>query len=72
MSEPINPENNPTPVPGAESTPEKTFTQADVDSAVGKAIARIKKGIPNEEELSAFRTWKESQKTEQERWDSLT
>lgn len=64
-----NTQTNPTPAP--ETPPEKTFTQAEVDSAVGKAIARIKKGIPGEEELSAFRTWKESQQTEKERWDTL-
>lgn len=62
----------PTPAPAPEPAPEKTFTQAEVDSAVGKAIARIKKGIPAEEELTAFRAWKESQQTEKERLDALT
>lgn len=62
----------PAPAPAPEPAPEKTFTQAEVDSAVGKAIARIKKGIPAEEELTAFRAWKESQQTEKERWDTLT
>ena len=62
----------PAPAPAPETPPEKTFTQAEVDSAVGKAIARIKKGIPAEEELTAFRAWKASQQTEQERWNTLT
>lgn len=78
MSEPINtpantpaPNPKPDPAPMPEPAPERAFTQAEVDSAVGKAIARIKKGIPGEEELSAFRAWKESQQTEKERWDTL-
>ena len=62
----------PNPAPAPETPSEKTFTQAEVDSAVGKAIARIKKGIPGEEELTAFRAWKESQQTGKEKWDTLT
>ncbi len=75
MSEPIS---NPNPTPAAnpasvpEPAPEKTFTQAEVDSTVGKAIARVMKGMPGKEELTAFRAWKESQQTEKERWDTLT
>lgn len=75
MSEPSSNNQAPaaaTPAATPEPAPEKTFTQADVDSAVGKAIARIKKGMPAEEELTAFRAWKESQQTEKERWDTLT
>lgn len=69
MSEPIN---NPTPVPAPEPTPEKTFTQAEVDAMIGKRLAKAMKGMPSEDELSAFRSWKESQQTEQERWNNLT
>lgn len=70
MSEPnsttqANEATNPATAP--ETAPEKTFTQAEVDSAVGKAIARVKKGMPGEEELTAFRAWKESQQTEREK-----
>ena len=69
MSEPIN---NPTPAPAPEPTPEKTFTQAEVDAMIGKRLAKAMKGMPSEEELTAYRSWKESQQTEQEKWNDLT
>lgn len=71
MSEP-NPNPTPTPVPVPDPVPEKTFTQAELDAVVGKRIAKVMKGMPDETELAAFRNWKESQKTEKERWDTLT
>ena len=55
MSEPIN---NPTPAPAPEPAPEKTFTQAEVDTLIGKRLAKAMKGMPSEEEMTAFRTWK--------------
>ena len=61
----------PAPATAPETAPEKTFTQAEVDSIVGKRIAKAMKGMPGEEELTAFRTWKESQQTEKERWATL-
>jgi len=70
MSEPITNENNLTPAPAPEPAPEKTFTQAELDSIVGKRIAKAMKGMPGEEELTAFRAWKERQQTEKERWDT--
>lgn len=69
MSEPIN---NPTPAPAPEPAPEKTFTQAEVDTLIGKRLAKAMKGMPSEEEMTAFRTWKEGQAGEKERWDKLT
>lgn len=51
---------------------EKTFTQADVDALVQRRLDRERKKYPSEDELSAFRSWKESQQTEQERWNNLT
>lgn len=69
MAEP-NP--NPTPAPAPEPTPEKTFTQAEVDTLIGKRLAKAMKGMPDEAELTAFRSWKESQQTEKDRWDTLT
>lgn len=67
MSEPIN---NPAPTP--ESTPEKTFTQAEVDAMIGKRLAKAMKGMPSEEELTAYRSWRDGQAGEKERWDKLT
>lgn len=67
MAEPIV-----TPAPAPEPTPAKTFTQEEVDAIVGKRLAKAMKGVPSEEELSAYRSWKESQQTEQERWNNLT
>lgn len=69
MSEPIN---NPTPAPAPEATPEKTFTQAEVDTLIGKRLAKAMKGMPSEEELTAYRSWKEGQADEKERWNNLT
>lgn len=57
----------------AESTQsEKTFTQAELDAIVARRLAKAQKGMPDEAELTAFRSWKESQQTEQQRWDALT
>lgn len=67
MSEPIT-----TPVIAPEPSPAKTFTQEEVDAIVGKRLAKAMKGVPSEEELTAYRSWKESQQTEQERWNNLT
>lgn len=71
MDEPKVQQNN-TPAPAPEPAPEKTFTQAEMDAIIGKRVAKAMKGIPSEEELTAFRAWKDSQQTEKERWDSLT
>lgn len=45
----------------------KTFTQEEVDAMIGKRLAKAMKGVPSEEELSAYRTWKENQQSEQQR-----
>ena len=69
MSEPIN---NTVPAPAPEPAPEKTFTQAEVDAMIGKRLAKAMKGMPSEEELTAYRTWQTGQAGEKERWDKLT
>ena len=64
--------NNPAvqePTPGAGA--EKTFTQAEVDALIGKRVSAAMKKMPGEEELAAFHTWKNSQQTEQEKWQKL-
>lgn len=48
-------------------TQEKTFTQADVDKLIQSRLDRERKKYPTDEELTAYRTWKEGQQTEQER-----
>ena len=50
-----------------EATNEKTFTQEEVNKLIAKEKARAKKNIPSKEELDAFNSWKESQKTVEER-----
>ena len=50
-----------------EATPAKTFTQEEVDAMIGKRLAKAMKGIPSDEEITAYRTWKDGQQTEQER-----
>ena len=63
MAEEIN-------VQGTENTAleqEKTFTQADVDKMIQTRLDRERKKYPSEEEITAYRTWKYGQQTEQER-----
>lgn len=43
---------------------EHKFTQADIDNAVKKALA---KKLPPKKEMDEFKAWKEAQKTEQEK-----
>lgn len=50
-----------------ETTNEKTFTQDEVNKLIAKEKARAKKNIPSKEELEAFNSWKESQKTTAEK-----
>ena len=40
---------------------ERTFTQAEVDELINKRMARVKKGLPSDEELNAYREWKAKQ-----------
>lgn len=53
------------------TTAEKTFTQAELDTIVARRLAKAQKGMPSDEELTAFRAWKDSQQTEQQKWDAL-
>ena len=57
---------------GQQFQPEKTFTQADVDAIVARRLAKAQRGMPDEAELTAFRAWKDSQQTEQQRIASIT
>ncbi len=66
MSE-ISTNTNQIPANAPEDTPAKTFTQEEVDAMIGKRLAKAMKGIPSEEEITAYRTWKDGQQTEQER-----
>ena len=52
--------------------PEKTFTQAELDAIVSRRLAKAQKGMPDEAELSEFRTWKANQQTDQQRMSTLT
>ena len=51
---------------------EKTFSQADVDKMIQSRLERERKKMPSDEELTAFRTWKDSQQTEQDRMNNIT
>lgn len=46
---------------------EKTFTQDEFNEALRKEVSRKTKGIPSKEELDAYKEWKESQKSEEEK-----
>lgn len=50
-----------------QATEEKTFTQADVDKMIKDRLAREKKNQLSKDELEAYKAWKESQKTEEEK-----
>lgn len=46
---------------------EQTFTQKDVDRMISARLAREREKYPTDEEIAAYRSWKDSQQTEQER-----
>lgn len=53
---------------GQGGTPaEKTYTQSELDSIVKTRVGEATKDMPTAEELTAYRTWKDSQQTETER-----
>lgn len=56
----------------AVSTPEseqaeKTFTQKELDEIVKQRLDRAKKDMPSKDELKAFREWRDSQKTAEQK-----
>lgn len=55
----------------SEEVVEKTFTQDEVNNIVKERLAKEKKGIPSKEELAEYNKWKESQKTQQDKYDEL-
>ena len=44
---------------------EKTFTQADVDKMIQARLDRERRKYPSEDEMTAYRTWKDSQQERQ-------
>lgn len=58
--------------PAENTSAEKTFTQKELDDIVKQRLDRAKKDMPSKEELKAYRDWKDSQKTaEQKAADDL-
>lgn len=55
----------------SEQVVEKTFTQDEVNNIVKERLAKAQKGIPSKEELAKYNEWKESQKTQQDKYDEL-
>ena len=49
----------------------KTFTQEEVNGIVKERLAKAQKGIPSKEELAKYNEWKESQKTQQDKYNDL-
>lgn len=49
----------------------KTFTQEEVNGIVKERLAKAQKGIPSKEELAKYNEWKDSQKTQQDKYDEL-
>lgn len=50
-----------------EGQAEKTFTQEELNKIVQERLDKEKKKMPSKEELKAFKTWQESQKTAEEK-----
>lgn len=46
---------------------EKTFTQKELDDIVKQRLDRASKNMPSKEDLEAFKTWQDSQKTAEEK-----
>ena len=55
----------------SEEVVEKTFTQDEVNAIVKERLAKAQKGIPSKEELTKYNEWKESQKTQEDRYNDL-
>lgn len=55
----------------SEQVVEKIFTQKEVNDIVEKRLAKERKGIPSKEEMENYNKWKESQKTQQDKYDEL-
>jgi len=53
--------------PTAEPTPEKTFTQPELDTLIKDRLARATKNQPTKDELKAFKAYQDTQKTEAEK-----
>ena len=55
----------------SENVVEKTFTQEEVNAIVKERLAKAQKGIPSKDELTKYNEWKESQKSQQDKYDEL-
>ena len=51
--------------------PERTFTQAEVDALIGRRLAKAMKGMPGEEDLSAFRAWQKERREQSEELEAV-
>jgi len=74
MEENQNVETETTAVEETENNSEevvKTFTQDEVNNIVKERLAKAQKGIPSKEELAKYNEWKESQKTQQDKYNEL-
>jgi hypothetical protein len=49
----------------------KKFTQEEVNNIVKERLAKAQKGIPSKEELTKYNEWKESQKTQEDKYNDL-
>ena len=55
----------------SEKVVEKTFTQDEVNAIVKERLVKAQKGIPSKEELAKYNEWKESQKTQEDKYNDL-
>lgn len=52
-------------------TPEKTFTQAEVDRIVTDRLSRERKNAPSAEDMKAFKEWKKNSQTDAEKYSAM-
>lgn len=55
-----------------ETPTERTFTQDEVDSIVGKRLRKAMKGMPDDTELAEFRNWKQNRQADADKITTLT
>ena len=53
------------------NTPEKTYTQAEVDAIVNNRLARERKNAPSAEDMRAFKEWKKNSQTDAEKYSEM-
>lgn len=65
-------EQNEVPTETSPTPQARTFSQEEVDRIVTERIARVKKGIPSDDEINEYRAWKTQKQTDAEKMAELS